>query len=442
MARKRGFRLLKIAGILLGLALVGLVVAKLVEEARGKNAWDAYLSEQQAQGNKILWNDFIPPEVPNEENVTTYPGLDLKALNALDPAAWPNQRADSPPQPGWKFAQPYSLLEDFEHGAASSEEDAAQQLIDHFAQHNNLLDTLRSATKRSSCRFDLNYANPQLMDLPLQEIQHAFRTLNTLALAHLRLKQPAEAHANILSAIRLIKHLDSTPSLIVAIVQTSQMDRTLQAVWAGLRDHLWTAPQLQSIAEHLGAWHPSTRLITSLQQDRAAMFTIMDHQSQTSQHLLFRGWAYQNMVSFGKLLDRYVFAPSGKRSDSLDYERTLALESDVQVRRTRIFGRYPHPYDLFTVIALPSLPKITSRVLQLDASLSLALKAIELETLYQANKTYPIDFETSAQLLYRLKSDGTPQLYVLGLNNEDDGGVPDKDRTKGDWVWQFTPTNH
>ena len=148
------------------------------------------------------------------------------------------------------------------------------------------------------------------------------------------------------------------------------------------------------------------------------------------------------MVSFGKLLDRYVFAPSGKRSDSLDYERTLALESDVQVRRTRIFGRYPHPYDLFTVIALPSLPKITSRVLQLDASLSLALKAIELETLYQANKTYPIDFETSAQLLYRLKSDGTPQLYVLGLNNEDDGGVPDKDRTKGDWVWQFTPTNH
>ncbi len=436
MLKKRGVRLLKIAGFFLGLGLIGLVAGKLVEDARGKKAWDTYLAEKQAKGINVLWKDFVPPEVAAEDNFAAYPGLDLKELSKLDPSAWPNQRTDSPPQSGWKFAQPYSLLEDFKSGTATSEEDAAQQLIDHFAKHGNLLETLRSATERSTCRFDTNYANPQLADFPLQEIQHAIRALNTLALAHLQLDQVTEAHTNSLAAIRLIRHLDTAPSFIVAIVQTGQMDQTLQAIWQGLRDHRWTAQQLQSLAENLEAWNPSTRFLISLQQDRAAMFAIMEHQNQTGQTVLFRGWTYQNMVSFGKLLDDYLITPSG----SLDYERTLEFESEVQRRRTRILGRYPHPYDFFTVIALPSLPRITSRVLQLEASLTLARNAIQLETTYQADQTNPKDYETEGLLLYRLKPDATPLLYFPGLNKQDDNGVPDKDSTKGDWVWQYTPT--
>ena len=144
------------------------------------------------------------------------------------------------------------------------------------------------------------------------------------------------------------------------------------------------------------------------------------------------------MVSFGELLDRYVIAPGGTPAETLDYQRTLDLETEVQARRTRILGRCPHPYDLFTVVALPSLPKITSRVLQLDANLTLAQKAIELESHYDKNQIYPINFKTEGTLRYRLKPDGNPQLYYPGLNEQDDDGTPDRDRTKGDWVWQYT----
>ena len=306
-----------------------------------------------------------------------------------------------------------------------------------MAQHQELLEALRSATVRANCRFDLNYANPHLIDFPLQEVQYATLTLNALARSHLRLDQPSEALANALAAIRLIRHLDTAPSLIVAVVQVSQMDRTLQTVWEGLHDHAWTSTQLQSIGENLKAWNPSSRFITSLKQDRAAMFTIMAHQSQVGQQVLFRGWAYQNMVSFGKLLDDYVFLPA-EEGQMLDYERTLALDTEVEARRKRILSRYPHPYDLFTVVALPSLPKITSRVLQLDANLALALQAIELELHYQTHQSYPETFETSDPIRYRLKPDGTPLLFHLGINKQNDNGVPDKDRTQGDWVWQYT----
>ncbi len=53
----------------------------------------------------------------------------------------------------------------------------------------------------------------------------------------------------------------------------------------------------------------------------------------------------------------------------------------------------------------------------------------------------PLDLMTGEPLRYRLKGDGTPLLYSLGENQEDDEGWGAQRQEWLDWVWQMTPTD-
>ncbi|MFK5924048.1 MAG: hypothetical protein QM496_17870, partial [Verrucomicrobiota bacterium] len=50
----------------------------------------------------------------------------------------------------------------------------------------------------------------------------------------------------------------------------------------------------------------------------------------------------------------------------------------------------------------------------------------------------PPDLITGAPLHYLLKTDGTPLIYSVGINQIDENGLLKKDRTLGDWTWQYT----
>src|SRR4051812_28120492 len=45
------------------------------EDLRGKRAWNAYAREQTAKGEKLSLAGFIPPTVPDEQNLTLCPLL-------------------------------------------------------------------------------------------------------------------------------------------------------------------------------------------------------------------------------------------------------------------------------------------------------------------------------------------------------------------------------
>src|ERR1017187_1306340 len=67
---------------LLGCALVGLAgLATLIalvcteENWRGKRAWERYKHELEAQGEKLEWNDYVPPQVPDQQNFAMTPFL-------------------------------------------------------------------------------------------------------------------------------------------------------------------------------------------------------------------------------------------------------------------------------------------------------------------------------------------------------------------------------
>jgi hypothetical protein len=63
--------------ILVGLAaLVTLVALVCTEESwRGKRAWERYKHELEAQGEKLDWNNYVPPPVPDQQNFAMTPFL-------------------------------------------------------------------------------------------------------------------------------------------------------------------------------------------------------------------------------------------------------------------------------------------------------------------------------------------------------------------------------
>src|SRR5947209_6462416 len=61
------------------------------ENVRGKRAWDAYVRERTAKGEKVYFREFIPPPVPDEQNLALCPLL--KPILDLDFRAVTNGRS-------------------------------------------------------------------------------------------------------------------------------------------------------------------------------------------------------------------------------------------------------------------------------------------------------------------------------------------------------------
>ncbi|HEX5399657.1 MAG TPA: hypothetical protein VFY06_11485, partial [Verrucomicrobiae bacterium] len=70
---RRGWRILR--RILIGLAVVATLIAVFYteEDWRGKHDWETYRRQLEAQGEKLDWQAFVPPPVPDNQNFFTAP---------------------------------------------------------------------------------------------------------------------------------------------------------------------------------------------------------------------------------------------------------------------------------------------------------------------------------------------------------------------------------
>ncbi len=438
---------LKIGGLFIGLCLIGLVVGYLIEDGRGRKAWDAYLAEQREKGvTQLLWHDFIPPEVPDEENMAKAPGFDLDAWQELSDTQWPHRRQGVKRQPGWRAAQPWDLALLITEEAAATEEEAARVLLDHFATHEELLASISAAAARPACRMDLNYEAIVNMTFPIGELRDATRAFAIRGAAALRVGDTTTAANDLLTIMRLVNHFETVPTIIVHLVQLATVDLSLQLLWEGQRQHAWNDNQLTLFENAFAQWDAQTSFLNHLRSDRAGILTMLESMAQGQQQapnglprvrLIPKGWIYQNMVQLARLYDDYCLFPDGEEVRSVSPQHAEALITELGRRRNRFFG-YPHPYDFMSVIAVPFVDRAAHNVLRMDASLTLAQHAIALERHFLVNERYPDHYAVDPPLIYRLKADRTPLLYHLGTNDADDGGTPYESASKGDWVWQWT----
>ncbi|MEM7388185.1 MAG: hypothetical protein AAF514_24895 [Verrucomicrobiota bacterium] len=111
-----------------------------------------------------------------------------------------------------------------------------------------------------------------------------------------------------------------------------------------------------------------------------------------------------------------------------------------------------HPaYRFLADLSIPVFVVGAEQALKNEATVRLLRLGIALERYRLKNGTYPnalihlapefletlpMDPITDKPMVYRLEGDRF-LLYSLGLNRVDDGGVPDKKKDKGDWVWAY-----
>src|SRR5215469_6034743 len=108
------------------------------------------------------------------------------------------------------------------------------------------------------------------------------------------------------------------------------------------------------------------------------------------------------------------------------------------------------PYNFLAAIAIPNFSKASQTVAHNQTLANEAMVACGLERYRLARGQYPETLESlvpqflervprdiigGQELKYRRTADGQFVLYSVGWNERDDGGVPGKAMTEGDWVW-------
>jgi len=72
-SRRKWLKRLFILAFLAIVALLALAVT--VENHRGKRAWERYRRELEARGEKMDWQAFVPPPVPDDQNIFKVPKM-------------------------------------------------------------------------------------------------------------------------------------------------------------------------------------------------------------------------------------------------------------------------------------------------------------------------------------------------------------------------------
>jgi hypothetical protein len=469
-----------------GATLVAL--AYVVENWRGRRAYEAFAREAAAKGLSLDLADYAGPPVPDERNLAKIPLLDHPPTDGPDDPFWSElgarfqlhssdgkARRDLPGagRPSLWEGKPADLAALRAEIAVLNGSDPREDLDAYLARLAPLLDELNAAiAARPYLRYEYDWDKLYAIILPQVGPVRALAQVAALqALADLESGRPADAAARLRIGLRLGMAMQSEPFLISQLVANSVGSVSIAVIWQGQQGHQWSAAELAEfaalLAEHrlLEGYHNAFRAecalgITVLRQaaekkDSNFAKYVGDEPSMAAGYArLFAaipsGWLYQNAVTYGRVWERNVVASIDPAARRVRPER--AKYSKEEFART--------PYGFFASMILPSVNRLSAAAGAGQTGLDLARVAVALERHRLAHGTYP---ETLAPVLaadpalgalhdvftgepyrYRRESDGGFTLWGTGENRTDDGArMPEKragggslDLATGDLVWR------
>ena len=271
------------------LALAALAGAWYAEENyRGGRAWEKARHDLEARGESLDAAHFIPPPVPDDQNLAMAPLFVRLYRYRVDPAtglltfskdadgaeyktvvAMPfGSSADGPPRPlargEWAAAQPLDLVsyqryyrsrKDFPR--SFSPQPAAEDILLALTRYRDALDEVAAAAAtRPLARFPVNWTQRPAWNISLVHgslIQDLTSALRLRACATLTLGRTDDALRDILLGWRLNDAMDQEPVLIADLVALTGRGLLLQPIWEGLASRRWTAVQLCELQAQLSA---------------------------------------------------------------------------------------------------------------------------------------------------------------------------------------------
>lgn len=377
-----------------------------------------------------------------------------------------------------KWQAYYRGHSDFPH--STEPQSAAADVLLALTRYGPLLEELaREAAARPLTRFPVAWKhNPPVgIALPhLNVLQILTKTLSLRAIAELNDGRPADALADLELCFRLQEAVAAEPTLISALVEVTQLGIMLQPIWEGLADRRWTPEQLDRLSTHLQRVDGLSAFARAVRGERNILMlgTLDDWRNNRRLGNLLseayhRPGPFWSSLGPGTLLP---LAPGGwfdqnKASGARYYQETILDAMQPAAHRVDLvraesreaaFAREPSRiYNFFTKLSVAG--SVLRRVARSQANVDCAATACALERYWGEHQAYPetldalapafiprvpVDLIDGASLRYRRTPDGRYQLYSIGGNQQDDGGVAvpnptgsSADVEKGDWVWRY-----
>ena len=227
--------------IMLGLVVI-LVIAHLVENWRGQKAWATWKTAQEAKGSHYDWSRFVPPEVPDSENFAKIPIVEAAVTGK------------SPVLKGLKFPEPYPVNGTWRLGQRENLEAwrlgyQTNNLETTLSQWGPELTEFEAATRRPKCRLPGKYTFPEFGDsrVHILGFRAVVRVLRLRALACLETGQTGPALVDVITMLRVSRHLKDEPSLIVQLLEIANTNLAMQPIWEGVSTRRWNLAQLTTL---------------------------------------------------------------------------------------------------------------------------------------------------------------------------------------------------
>lgn len=487
-------RLLLGAACLFVALIALLVVAVVVENVRGRHAWERYRAELVARGEKLDAASLKPAPVPAEDNFAMTPFLaPLLDYDRSIPGKWRDKAGQEramalgtsfkngpkvkvPGGGNWEAGRALPLDEwqayfadhpDFGEGADTT--NAAIAVLTALRQYDPILAELKQAASRPSSNFPIHYDEAFNALLPHLAVMKGLVTISKLrAVARLGAGQTNEALEDIRLGFRLSAALREEPLLISQLVRLAMVPMNIQPIWEGMARQQWSEPQLaelqallekESLLESYGLAMRGERAFCNAMFDqlRAGQIPASDLEgigipNGPASHFIPSGWIYQNQLTINRVHQEAFLPVMDSAAHRVYRDRSAALDGLPELR-TRT------PYNILAAMLLPALSKAAGKFAYRQASVDLARVGCALERFRLTNGRYPErldelapkflarvpkDVMSGEPLRYRREDGGRYVLYSVGWNEQDDGGEVAMQRKssavnmeQGDWVWRL-----
>jgi hypothetical protein len=383
------------------------------------------------------------------------------------------------PMPGWGIQfVPYPIPETPGTPAA----DVAQALT----KLDPILAEFEAASSRPHSRYPHRYEEGfSALLTPLATLKSAIRAATLRSTARLALGQTDAAAADVLLAFRLGDSLREDPYLISQLVRYSCDALALHALWEGLIDHRWSDAQLARFQDVLTRRDYAPGMVRAIECERniagyeleriladrfARLQQLEALGGNTSpseleeilsaiSFLMPDGWFRQNqaqlMLGYQTLIEtaRAGLKPENRPQALMESRRLESVADHFLLEASA----HTTPRNFLVRRLLPSLSKSPSRAQRTITLARLGAVACTLERHHLAHgrypktlqelaptalKSLPLDWMSGQPFRYRPTGDGRFELWSVGPDGKDDGGVYRTRNPKNnsvseerDWPW-------
>ncbi|MEM7383975.1 MAG: hypothetical protein AAF514_03435 [Verrucomicrobiota bacterium] len=443
-----------LAGVLFLLILVGFFV----ERKRGRKVWERFRAEWESKGEVFELKPLLEIPATDEDNYAKA-DLFMEAGFADDLSELASSLAHLKGMEagGWSMQGRWPWDPNVEARPTEGELKEGERLI---AGWKNDLDRVAEAGRRPGSLFvpvDENYLTAARHYLTPQ--RHLAEIFFLRAMLALREEKTSPALVDGATLVRMGRHLERNGCLIDYLFGAVVDRFWVQLVWEGLADRKWDEDALMQWERLAVECNQLEQFLQVMRRERAGSLQFFEDLTTKDLSQMApvgvggpnflppffpKGWVYQNMLTMARHQQETLFAPEGRVIRKLHVRHLLD-----QPPFERGKGFLPHRF--LAEMAMPSVGTVSRTAVQREATVRLLRLGIALERYRLKNGAYPnalihlapefletlpMDPITNKSMVYKLENDRF-QLYSHGLNRVDDGGVPDKQKDKGDWVWAY-----